>query len=222
MSNMIIIMGESGTGKSTSIRNLDPKTTFIINIVGKPLPFRGGKKLYTNVSADGMTGNYYASDNYAHIELVLKKINAKRPEIKTIIIDDFQYLMSNEYMSRALERGFDKFAEIGNHIYIIVNLLPLLRDDIDIFVLSHSEPGENGKMKLKTIGRMIDSTVTIEGRFTTILQTEIKDNGYYFITQGDARHIAKSPMGLFEERLIPNDLQFVKDKMHAYFNEEIL
>ena len=169
-----------------------------------------------------MTGNYYASDNYAHIELVLKKINAKRPEIKTIIIDDFQYLMSNEYMSRALERGFDKFAEIGNHIYIIVNLLPLLRDDIDIFVLSHSEPGENGKMKLKTIGRMIDSTVTIEGRFTTILQTEIKDNGYYFITQGDARHIAKSPMGLFEERLIPNDLQFVKDKMHAYFNEEIL
>lgn len=221
MSNMSLIIGESGTGKSTSIRNLDPKETFIINIVNKPLPFRGFKNSYTLVSPDGTTGNYYASDNYSYIEMVIKKINAKRPDIKNLIIDDFQYLMSNEFMSRAMERGFDKFSEIGQHAWSIIQLLPTLRDDLDCFVLSHSEPNEHGKMKLKTIGKMIDEKVTIEGRFTVVLQTEMKDGDYQFITQGDARHIAKSPMGMFEKRNIPNDLAFVKEKMSAYYNEDI-
>ncbi len=221
MSTMTLIIGESGTGKSTSLRTLDPKETFIINVVNKPLPFRGYKNNYIKVSSDGLTGNYYASDNYSNIELVIKKVNAKRPDIKNLIIDDFQYLMSNEFMQRALERGFDKFSEIGQHAWNIIQLLPILREDLDCFVLSHSEANENGKMKLKTIGKLVDEKVAMEGRFTVVLQTEISDNDYHFITQGDARHIAKSPMGMFDERKIPNDLSFVKQKMNAYYNEDI-
>lgn len=220
MSNTSIIMGESGTGKSTSIRTLDPTTTFIINVMNKPLPFRGYKKQYTNISTDGKTGNYYASMNYEHITLVIKKINATRPEIKTLIIDDFQYLMCDEYMNRATEVGFQKFSEIGQHAYYLLKMLPLLREDLDIFILTHSESNELGKMKIKTIGKMLDQNVVIEGMYSTVLQTELTNGDYHFITQGDARHIAKSPMGMFETREIPNDLAFVKAKMSEYFNQE--
>jgi hypothetical protein len=221
MSNTSIIMGESGTGKSTSIRNLDPMETFIINVMNKPLPFRGYKSKYTRVSPDAMTGNYYASDNYDLITLVIKKIEMKRPEIKTLIIDDFQYLMANEFMNRALERGYDKFSEIGKHAHDLLKMLPTLRDDLDIFILTHSEPNESGKMKIKTIGKMLDEKITIEGMYSMVLQTELTNNNYHFITQGDARHIAKSPMGMFETRDIPNDLAFVKQKMSSYYNEDI-
>lgn len=221
MSNTSLIVGESGTGKSTSIRNLDPKETFIINVLNKPLPFRGYKKIYTRISADGMTGNYYSSDNYDHINLVIKKVNEKRHEIKTLIIDDFQYLMANEFMNRALERGYDKFSEIGKHAHDLLKLLPTLRDDLDIFILTHSEANESGKMKIKTIGKMLDEKITIEGMYAMVLQTELMNGTYNFITQGDARHIAKSPMGLFATRNIPNDLAFVKQEMHKYYNEEL-
>jgi hypothetical protein len=214
-------MGESGTGKSTSIRNLNPTETFIINVLNKPLPFRGYKRSYTRVSADGSTGNYYSSDNYEHIDLVIRKINAKRLEIKTLILDDFQYLMATEFMSRALERGYDKFSEIGKHAFDLLKLLPTLRDDLDVFVLTHSEANELGKMKIKTIGKMLDQNIVIEGLYAMVLQTELTDGNYHFITQGDARHIAKSPMGMFEERNIPNDLAFVKNKMHDYYDQDI-
>jgi hypothetical protein len=221
MSNASLIIGESGTGKSTSIRNLDPRETFIINVLNKPLPFKGYKKCYTWVSPDGKTGNYYASDVYDNIQIVIKKINSVRLDIKTLIIDDFQYLMANEFMNRALERGYDKFSEIGKHAHDLLKLLPTLRDDLDVFILTHSESNEQGKMKIKTIGKMLDDKITIEGMYAMVLQTELMNGTYNFITQGDARHIAKSPMGMFEERNIPNDLAFVKQKMTAYYNEDI-
>lgn len=221
MSNTSIIIGESGTGKSTSIRNLNPNETFIINVLNKPLPFRGYKKLYTKLSPDGMSGNYYSSDNYDSITRLIRVVNEKRLDVKTLIIDDFQYLMAGEFMSRALERGYDKFSEIGKHAYDLLKLLPTLREDLDIFVLSHSEPNENGKMKIKTIGKLLDEKITIEGMYSMVLQTELMNGSYNFITQGDARHIAKSPMGMFAERNIPNDLAFVKEKMTAYYNEDI-
>jgi hypothetical protein len=221
MSNTSLIIGESGTGKSTSIRNLDPSETFIINVLNKPLPFKGYKKSYTLVSADGSLGNYYSSDKYSNIEIVIKKINAKRLEIKTLIIDDFQYLMSSEFMDRALERGYDKFSEIGKHAYDLLKLLPTFREDLDIFILTHSECNESGKMKIKTIGKMLDEKIVIEGMYAMVLQTELINGTYNFITQGDARHIAKSPLGMFDQRNIPNDLSFVKQKMSAYYNEDL-
>lgn len=221
MSNTSLIIGESGTGKSTSIRNLNPSETFIINVLNKPLPFKGYKSSYTRISPDAKTGNYYSSDDYQRIEQLIKKINAERLEIKTLIIDDFQYLMANEFMRRALERGYDKFSEIAKNAHGLLKLLPTLRDDLDVFILTHSESNEHGKMKIKTIGKMLDEKITIEGMYAMVLQTELTDGDYHFITQGDARHIAKSPMGLFPTRNIPNDLQFVKDEMHKYYDEDI-
>lgn len=220
MSNTSIIMGESGTGKSTSIRTLDPATTFIINVMNKPLPFRGYKSQYKLVTPDGKIGNYYASKSYEGIKITINKVNMIRPEIKTLIIDDFQYLMANEFMDRALERGYDKFSEMGKHAYDLLQMLPTLREDLYVFILTHSEVNELGKMKIKTIGKMLDQNIVIEGMYSTVLQTELTNGDYHFITQGDARHIAKSPMGMFETREIPNDLAFVKQKMSAYFNEE--
>lgn len=221
MSNTSLIIGESGTGKSTSIRNLDPLKTFIINVLNKPLPFKGYRKNYTKISTDATTGNYYASDDYSRIEALIKKINANRLEITTLIIDDFQYLMANEFMKRALERGYDKFSEIGKHAHDLLKLLPTLRDDLDVFILTHSEANEQGKMKIKTIGKMLDDKITIEGMYAMVLQTELMDGNYNFITQGDSRHIAKSPMGMFDHRNIPNDLAFVKQKMNEYYIDEV-
>jgi hypothetical protein len=219
MSNASLIIGESGTGKSTSIRNLDPKETFIINVCNKPLPFRGYKNKYKQITTwEDKEGNYYTSNDYTRIIKMLKVIDKDRPEIKNIIIDDFQYIMCAEFMNRVTEKGFDKFSEIGQHAYMIIDLLSTLRDDLNIFVLSHSEANEQGKMKAKTIGKLIDDKVVLEGRFTMVLQTEISELGYRFITQGDKNHIAKSPMDMFEDKYIPNDLAYVVEKMNAYNN----
>jgi hypothetical protein len=190
-------------------------------VLNKPLPFKGYKSNYTKISADAKTGNYYSSDDYQRIEQLIKKINAERLEIKTLIIDDFQYLMANEFMRRALERGYDKFSEIAKNAHSLLKLLPTLRDDLDVFILTHSESNEQGKMKIKTIGKMLDEKITIEGMYAMVLQTELTDGDYHFITQGDARHIAKSPMGMFNTRNIPNDLAFVKEQMSQYYNEDV-
>jgi hypothetical protein len=125
--------------------------------------------------------------------------------------------MCAEFMNRIMERGFDKFSEIGQHAYMIIEMLTALRNDLNCFVLTHSEANDQGKMKIKTIGRLIDDKVTLEGRFTLVLQTEISESGYRFVTQGDSRHIAKSPMDMFEDKYIPNDLAYVVQKMNAYY-----
>lgn len=221
MSNISLIIGESGTGKSTSIRNLNPLETFIINVIDKPLPFKGYRAKYKSLSPDGMEGNYYATDDYAKVIKVANHISTKRLDIKTIIIDDFQFIMTNEFMRRCMERGFDKFSEIGNHAWSILNALKSLREDIDCFILSHSEMDETGKMKLKTIGKLLSEKYGMETAVSMLLQTQINDGTYSFVTQGDARHIAKSPMGMFEDKVIPNDLAFVKNKMNQYYNEDV-
>ena len=220
MSNITAIIGESGTGKSTSIRNLDPATTFIINVIDKPLPFRGYKAKYKNVSNDWLQGNYCSTDNYTQIIKAANFISTKRPDINTIVIDDFQFVMTNEFMRRCLEKGFDKFSEIGNHAWQIMNALKVLREDLDVFILTHSELDDTGKMNIKTIGKLFKEKYGMETAVSTLLQTEVLDGKYNFITQGDARHIAKSPLGMFEDRNIPNDLAFVKKKMAEYYNED--
>lgn len=221
MSNLSLIVGESGTGKSSSIRNLKPEETFIINVIDKPLPFRGYKKKYLPMSEDWSKGNYYATDVYTKIIKAANFISNKRHDIKTLIIDDFQFVMTNEFMRRGLEKGFDKFTEIGIHSWEILNALKLLREDLDCFILTHSFMDESGKMNIKTIGKLLSEKYSPETAVSMMLQTEVQNGNYYFITQGDSRHIAKSPMGMFEDRSIPNDLAFVKEKMNTYYNEDI-
>ena len=222
MSNTSLIIGESGTGKSTSISNLNPLETFIINVLDKPLPFRGYKKNYIAIKDwNDIVGNYYASEEFAKIINCIKMVNQKRPEIKNLVIDDWQYTMCNEFMRRATENGFTKFTEIGQHAWSIIKALTDCREDLYCFVLSHSDTDTNGKYKCKSIGKMLDEKITIEGMFTTVLHTQIMDGAYRFLTQNDGSHIAKSPQGMFEDKYIGNDLAFVKSKMNDYYNEDV-
>lgn len=215
--NLVLIMGESGTGKSTAIRTLNPAETYIINVLDKPLPFKGYKKLYKG----GKGGNYFGSDNADKIRSVIQRINRERPEIKNIIIDDFQYIMANAFMRKATEKGFDKFVEIGQDAWEIIDDGTKVRGDLYIFILSHTEADANsGTVKIKTIGKMLDEKIVLEGMFTVVLHSLITNKQYKFLTQHDGTRIAKSPMGMFERAHIDNDLQMVREKMRAYAGDD--
>ena len=138
MSNTILIIGEPGSGKSTSIRSLDPTSTFIINVIGKPLPFRGYKQSYKRVTPDEPTNNLFSSSNYQHVLKWIEIVNS-RPEITTLIIDDFQYIMAAEFMATATDKGFEKFSKLGQHIWMVINALSHLREDLLVVVMSHSD-----------------------------------------------------------------------------------
>lgn len=222
MSIGILIIGESGSGKSSSLRNLDPLETAVINVLDKPLPFRGFSKNYIKQSNDKRKANYFTTDDYKIIRSALLKISKERPEIKNIIIDDFQYLMSNEYMKRATETGYNRFSEIAQHSHSVIKELDNLRNDIKCFILCHSEiDKQSGKVKAKTIGKMIDDMIVFEGMFTIVLHALVKDGKYKFLTQNDGIHTAKSPMEMFDEKYIDNDLQSIIEKIDLYFNEDI-
>ena len=118
MSHSVLILGESGSGKSTSIRTLPHEETLIINVIGKSLPFRGSKNKYKKLSPDGLEGNYYASDDHSAIMRIIKLVNEKRKEIKYLVIDDFGYTLTNSFMRRASEVGFKKFTDIGEKWWI--------------------------------------------------------------------------------------------------------
>ncbi len=218
MATVTLIMGESGTGKSTSLRNLDPSETFIINALDKPMPFRGYKNKYTKVNKEGV-GNYYATDNGDRIIKAIEGISNNRPDIKNIIIDDFQYVMSNDYMRRAKETGYGKFVDAGVTAWKIPYIAQGARDDMYIFILAHTELDAAGVKKCKTIGKMVDEKITLEGMFTVVFHSLVYNNEYKFLTQHDGAHIAKSPLGMFDDLLIDNDLAAIKQKMIEYFGE---
>lgn len=216
MSNTTLILGESGSGKSSSIRNLDPSSTFIISILDKPLPFRGYRSKYNSELK-----NYHASDDYRSILSYINAVNTRRPEVSVLILDDFQYLMANEFMNRSMERGFDKFSDIANHAWSVIKSLTETRDDLRCFVLTHSDIDSQGKSKIKTIGKMLDDKIALEGMFTVILHSMVLDDEYKFLTQNDGNHMAKSPMGMFSEKLIDNDLLSIIGLMKDYDNYDL-
>lgn len=218
MSDTILILGDSGTGKSTSIRTLPPEETFIIKVINKPLPFRGSSNKYTKLSEDGLKGNCYCTDQAIMIKKAINIINNKRLEIKYLVIDDLGYVAMNGFMRRALNKGYDKFSEIGHEFSVATELLNSLRDDLFCFVTMHIETDKQGKTKPKTVGNMIDQYVCIEGKFTHIFHTHVTENNYKFITKNDGVHMAKTPLGLFEERLIDNDLMMIVNKINEYNN----
>lgn len=216
-----LILGQSGTGKSTSIKTLDPKETFILNVLDKPLPFRGYKAKYKPISNEGSEGNYYATDDYNRIMKAIKLVNDKRTEIKNLIIDDYQYVLCNEFMRRSSETGYAKFTDIGRNAWSVLNSLTSCRSDLFCFVLSHSDLDADNRYKCKTIGKMLDDKITVEGMFTVVLHTQIIDGNYKFLTQNSGQHIAKSPAEMFKDKYIPNDLQYVRKEMDEYYNSDL-
>lgn len=222
MSNAILIIGESGSGKSTAIKTLPPEKTVILNCIGKELPFKGWKGQYKEM-VDGQ-GNYFASDNPAILIRTMEYISENRPDIEYIIVDDFIYTMSNEFMRRADEKSYDKFTDIGKKAWMLANATKNLRDDLNVAVLTHSEEFVDAagvrKQKVKTVGKLVDNVVNLEGMFTVVLYTDVKKTpegmNYGFLTSTTGSNTGKSPDGMFEDEKIPNDLKLVFDKIDKY------
>jgi hypothetical protein len=236
MANAVAVVTESGFGKTTSlgqipelgIEGLNPKETFLINVKSKPLPFRGWKNYYIPVDitkGPPVTGNYLGSSNPYDVIKVMQYVSANRPDIKNLVVDDYQYLMSEEYMANALKSGFDKFNKLAKNAYDVINTGISAREDINFFLLTHAEAIENNfetTYKIKTIGKMLDSKVTLEGLFTIVLygkQTwDEKERKVtkQFVTNFDGQFPAKSPVGMFPETYILNDLGKVAKAIHHY------
>lgn len=196
-----MILGESGSGKSTSMRNFKAGEIGIINVGKKPLPFRSQIKPFN-------------SDDYSKIVTVMQKATTK-----SIVIDDCQYLMANEFMRNAKVTGFQKFTDIALNFWSLVQIvIDQLPEDVIVYFLGHIERDANGNEKFKTIGKMLDEKITIEGLFTIVLKTVVSDGKYQFSTQTNGMDTVKSPLGMFDEPLIENDLKMVDETIRDYYN----
>lgn len=203
MANKILIMGESGTGKSTSMRNFSSDEVAIVNPVGKPLPFRGK---FTKL--DGVTEARKITQFMQNMVDEGKKI---------IVVDDFQYILSVPYMNRINESGWDKWNDFGDNYFKIIDFIGTLPEDVNVYFLTHTETLENGVTTIKLIGKLLREKITIEGLFTIVLQTHVNEGNYYFLTQNSGKNTVKSPMGMFEAYSIENDLKYVDDKIRSYY-----
>jgi len=197
----VMILGESGSGKSASMRNFTGKEIGVINVSGKPLPFRSDIKTFR-------------SDDYMQIDQVLKKATSK-----SIVIDDAQYLMSYEFMRRSDETGFQKFTDIGKNFWSLVQVvIKELPEDVIVYFMCHTERDQDGNEKAKTIGKLLDEKITVEGMFTIVLKTKVIDSQYKFRTQTSGKDTVKSPIGMFDEPEIENDLKFVDARIREYYS----
>jgi hypothetical protein len=211
MSISTVVLGESGTGKSASMRNLDPANTLLIQVVKKPLPFRSKGWSYFNAETN-KTGNIFVSDDWSMIAMIMRK--TKR---KVIVVDDFQYVLANEFMRRSEERGFDKFTEIAKHAWELFNAANSLPDDVRVYLLSHTATDDQGHTKIKTIGKLLDEKITPEGLFTIVLRTVVTDKDYLFSTRNNGHDTVKTPIGLFDSERIPNDLAEVDAAISNFY-----
>jgi hypothetical protein len=220
-SKLIGVVGQTGTGKSTSIKHLNPAETYIINVAKKELPFKGAEKLY-----NAELKNYKEVDDANEIARLLKNISEKAPHIKNIVIEDCNYIMGFNIISKATEVGFTKFTLMARDMVDLFREARRLRDDIKVFYFTHPETIEDGGeiigYKIKTAGKMIDNQILLEGLLTMCLYTFVEDNkdgsaSYNFLTNRFRKFPAKTPDGMFKDIKIPNNLQLVADTIDAYY-----
>ena len=202
MSIATLILGSSGSGKSTSLRNLDPAKTFLIQCIKKPLPFKAtGWKTRLNLKT---AGNVYQTSDPLEIE----KIMRSSPH-DIFVIDDYQAVMVNELMNRCSEKGYDKFTDIGKNAWNIFNAAGALAEHRRVYILAHTQTDDFGQVRMKTVGKLVDQHIVPEGFFTIVLRTEVINGNYRFTTQTNGQDCAKSPMGMFADAHIENDLAAV-------------
>lgn len=221
-SKLIGIVGSTGTGKSTSVKHLDYKETYIINVAKKELPFKGAEKMYNSENK-----NYKEVDDANEITRLLRTISDKAPHIKNIIIEDSNYIMGFNMLARATEVGFTKFTIMAKDMVELFREARRLRDDLKIFYFTHPETIEDGGeiigYKIKTAGKLIDNQIVLEGLLTVCLYTHVEENKdgtatYNFVTNRYKKYPAKSPDGMFAEIKIPNNLQEVVKAIDEYYN----
>lgn len=195
----VLILGESGSGKSTALRNFDPSEIGIFNVASKPLPFR--KKMMV------VNGAGYGT--------ILKSLS--NPKLKAYAIDDSQYLLAFEFFDRAQETGYGKFTELALNFrnliqFVIMNTPP----DVIVYFLHHTERRDDGVLKAKTIGKMLDEKLTVEGLFSIVLLCQARQDKHVFVTQSSGISTAKSPMDMFPGE-IDNDLKAVDTTIREYW-----
>lgn len=196
----VLILGESGSGKSASLRNFEPEDVSILNVAAKPLPFR--KKLPMKSTSDyGQITNYIS-----------------KSEKKSFVIDDSQYLLCFESFAKAKETGYGKYTDMALHFYNLVQfVIRQTPPDVIVYFLHHTEADSNtGKVKAKTMGKMLDNQLTLEGLFSIVLMCYTDGKKHVFITQSDGYTTAKSPMEMFPAE-IDNDLKAVDKAIREYY-----
>lgn len=203
MAQKVLIMGESGTGKSTSLRNCDPATTAVINPVGKPLPFKNHFEMLNN-----------ETDARKIVKYMKEQCAAGK---KLLVVDDFQYILAVPYMNRIKETGWDKYNDFGANYFEIIDCCKDLPDDVVVVYMTHLETLDNGLTTVKLIGKLLREKITIEGLFTVVLRTGVNEAKYYFYTQNSGKDTVKSPLGMFTAYAIDNDLNYVVDKIRNYY-----
>ena len=202
MANIVLVIGDSGTGKSASLRNFKPDEVLVINCAGKPLPFKNHFQQIT--------------PTFEKLTKDVQKALATT-EKKVVVVDDAQYIMSFQYMRRIKENGWDKWNDIQGDFFNIIQDAKNLPKDVVVYFLSHLQRDDAGHEKVKTMGKMLDEKITIEGLFTIVLKTAVTDGNYYFLTQNSGLDTVKSPIGMFDTYAIDNDLKYVDTKIRNYY-----
>ena len=205
MATAVLIMGESGSGKSASLRNVAPNEISVFNVTNKPLPFKQGKAKIPKI------------DNATYADIANALAN---PNKRAYVIDDAGYLLSFEMFKRANETGYSKFTDMAKNFFDMLDFINTkLPNDIIVYITMHTEDdSEMHKTKAKTIGKMIDQNLNLEGLFTIVLRAMQTEEGYKFITRDDRVSTAKSPMGMFESDKIDNDLKEVDRVIREYYD----
>jgi len=210
-----MIIGESGTGKSTSLRNLKPEQTLLIQAVRKPLPFRS--KDWKPATKENPNGSIFVTDSS---EKIVEAMRRTTREI--IVLDDFQYVMANEFMRRVTDNEtgngtFAKYNEIARSAWDILTAASSLADTKRVYLLSHTSTDEFGKTKIKTIGKLLDEKIVMEGLVSIVLRTAVVNDQYMFRTRNNGSDTVKSPIGLFDDEMIPNDLAAVDAAISEFY-----
>ena len=215
MSRAIAVMGESGSGKTTAMRTLDPKETYYIDCDGKGLSWKGWRQQYNKENV-----NYFQTDNQDSIVALMNRISEKKPEIKNIVIDTANSIMVADEFRRMKEKGYDKWQDLAMSVYTITTTASKLRDDLNVIVLFHVqiEKDENtGRQftRILTNGKMLNK-VGLEKYFTTVLLSKRNDSGEYVFETKTNNSTVKTPLDAFEKEQIPNDMQAVLDVLKEY------
>lgn len=195
----ILLIGQSGSGKSTSLRNFKGDEVAVVNVLGKPLPFKSDIKAPK-------------CDDYATI---LKAI-ANTPK-KTIVIDDANYLITNEFMNKSSVKGFDKYNEMGNNFFNLINGIKNIKGGKTVYLIMHEDTDENGYVKPKTIGKLLDDKVNIQGMFTICIRSMFDNGNYIFRLKTNGQDCVKTPFGMFENDTMENDLKAFDEVVREYY-----
>jgi len=225
MGNISIILGKSGSGKSTSIKTLNPNESVVVNVLKKRLPFKGSSSIF-NEEKENLIG----IDTYDALISFIQHVDANMPNIKTLVVDDSIYVMRKEFFKRAKEVGYTKFTELAQHFQQIIQTCENARDNLNVFLILHSEDVVSDKTltgyKVATVGTMIDNQYNPVEVVPIVLYAEIRydNNGkpsYGFYTHsikvGSTQIPAKTPEGMFKDDYIPNDLGAVVKAIDEYY-----